>query len=296
MNIVFDNDIKTDYEGYIKLLQIIFEANKSRADDIVFDLKNVKFFEANLCAVLGAIIEIISINEKRVSFININDLIKNVMRKNLFLIEYGFPYLEDHYNTTIQYQKFNPGKPEDDKRFNTYIQKELLGKPSFPSHSELLGIHITRNIFELYENARTHGKCNFIHTCGQYFPKKPNKPLNVTIVDRGINFKENVSKFLNKSISGNDAIEWAMQNGNTTKTGNISGGLGLNIIFDFVKHNNGKIQIISADGYWEWKNGKVISQIFPYSFNGTIANIRFNLNDKSHYLLKGEQEDLYNIF
>lgn len=296
MVIVFDDDIKTDYEGYIKLLRIIFDANQSFDDEIVFDFRNVKFFEANLCAVLGAIIEIISINDKKVSFLNINDLVKNVMRKNLFLIDYGVPYLEDHYNTTIQYQKFNPGKSEDDKRFNEYIQKELLGKPSFPSHSELLGIHITRNIFELYENARTHGKCNFIHTCGQYFPKKPNKPLNVTIVDRGINFKENVSKFLNKPIPGNDAIEWALQNGNTTKTGNISGGLGLNIIFEFVKHNNGKIQIISADGYWEWKNGEVISQIFPYSFNGTIANIRFNLNDKSHYILKGEQADLHNIF
>ena len=296
MIIVFDDDIKTDYEGYIKLLRIISEADNSSATLIVFDFRNVRFFEANLCAVLGAIMEIITVKGKRVEFINIDEKVKNIMRKHRFLFQYGFPVLIDSYNTSIEYQKFNPAIPEDDQRFNRYIQKELLGKPGFPSHSELLGVHITRNIFELYENARTHGKCNYIHTCGQYFPRKSSKPLNVTIVDRGINFKENVRSFLNKHIEGNKAIEWAIQNGNTTKTGNISGGLGLNIIFEFVKHNKGKIQIISADGYWEWHNGIILSKIFPFSFDGTIANLRFNLNDPSHYILKGEQTDFDNIF
>jgi len=296
MTIVFASNIKTDYFGYNKLLQIIAMADKSSDSRIVFDFNNVQFFEANLCAVLGAIVEIIRAKGKIVEFININQRVEIIMRKNRFLCDHGFPNLVDGYHTTIEYQKFCPEKSEDDHRFNRYIHEQLLKKPEFPSHSELLGIHISRNIFELYENARTHGKCNFIHTCGQYFPNMPLKPLNVTIVDRGVNFKENVSTYLKKNIEGNAAIEWAIQKGNTTKTGNISGGLGLDVIFSFVKHNNGKIQIISADGYWEWYKGTIISNVLPFNFEGTIANIRFNLNDARHYILTSEKTDFDNIF
>ncbi|HEY9363626.1 MAG TPA: hypothetical protein VIQ00_10220 [Chitinophagaceae bacterium] len=296
MILVFANNIKTDYSGYVKLLQALALANKSPDSSIVFDFKNVQFFEANLCAVLGAIVETIRTTGKTVKFININYRVEAIMRKNRFLCDHGFPNLPDGYHTTIEYQKFNPEQPDDDQRFNLYIQKQLLAKPEFPSHSELLGVHISRNIFEIYENARTHGKCNFIHTCGQYFPNMPLKPLNVTIVDRGINFKENVGNFLKQNIEGNKAIEWAIKKGNTTKTGNISGGLGLDIIFDFVKHNKGKIQIISADGFWEWNKGNIVSNVFPFTFEGTIANIRFNLNDPRHYILMSEQTDFDNIF
>ena len=296
MTIAFGNNIKTDFEGYGKLLQVISQAEKSSDACIVFDFSRVQFFEANLCAVLGAIIEIIRATGKTIQFLNIHNRVEIIMRKNKFLCNHGFEVFPDGYRTTIEYQKFNPGKADDDQRFNRYIQEQLLTKPEFPSHSELLGTHISRNIFEIYENARTHGKCNYIHTCGQYFPNMPFKPLNVTIVDRGINFKENVRNFLKKDIEGNLAIEWAIKKGNTTKTGDISGGLGLDIIFDFVRHNNGKIQIISADGFWEWHKGNIVSSVFPCTFEGTIANIRFNLDDPLHYVLASEKTDFNNIF
>lgn len=72
MKIIFPLYIKTDYFGYNKLLQVIFIAQKSSDSSIVFDFQNVQFFEANLCAVLGAIVEIIRGKDKTVEFININ--------------------------------------------------------------------------------------------------------------------------------------------------------------------------------------------------------------------------------
>lgn len=296
MIIKFDDDIKSDFEGYEKLLFVLSRGLNAGDDQIIFDFENVNFFEANLCAVLAAVIEILEKGGKQISFENIAFKVQNILRKNMFLTPYGFPILEDRYDTSIRYQKFNPGNREDDLIFNDYITQQLLRKNDFPIHSEALGKYITRNIFELYENARTHGKCNYIHTCGQYFPNKPLKPLNVTIVDRGNNIRENVNKFLTAFLSGHEAIEWAMKKGNTTKTGNVSGGLGLDIIREFVHHNNGKIQIISADGFWEWHNGIVTAKPFTHFFAGTIANIRFNLNDKKQYTLAGEVTDLANIF
>jgi hypothetical protein len=291
MIIKFDNDIKTDFEGYQKLIDLGHKAKNSSDKIITFDFSNVYFFEANLCAVLGTIVEILETHGKEIKFVNFTNKVETILRKNEFLLPYDYGKIDDRYATSITYQKFNPMNKDEDDMFENYIKEQLLSKSDFPSHSKLLGKHITLRIFELYENARTHGSCHYIHACGQYFPKKSEKPLNVTIVDTGKNFQENVSDFFKKNISAIEAIEWAMQDGHTTKTGDISGGLGLDLIFQFIKHNKGKIQIISADGFWEWHRGTATKKTLNNPFNGTIANLRFNLNDTSHYSLKSEAEN-----
>jgi len=197
----------------------------------------------------------------------------------------------------LTYQKY---KPNDDAIFKDYINNELLLKPDFPKHSEKLGKEITKSIFEIYENARTHGKCNFIHVCGQYFPEREDKPLHITIVDRGNSIRKNVNDYYKnnfqefKPISGKNAIDWAMHNGNTTKIG-VPGGLGLNIIFEFVKLNKGKIQIISSNGFWEFNDEKITLKTFQYAFVGTIVNIKFNLNDKNRYFLTEERTENFTL-
>lgn len=291
MIIKFEDDIKTDFDGYQKLIDLIPRINSSKEKDVILDFSNVYFFEANLCAILATIIEIIEKSGKIVKLINFNNRVETILRKNEFLFQYGYEKIFDNYATSIRYQKFNPNDKLDDNNFEDYIKLQLLSKDDFPSHSKLLGKHITLRIFELYENARTHGSCDFIHACGQYYPRQPEKPLNVTIVDTGKNFQENVSKFLNYNMTSVDAIEWAMKKGNTTKTGDISGGLGLDLIFQFIQHNKGKIQIISSDGFWEWHRGKATKMKLNNPFNGTIANLRFNLNDTSHYKLVEETDD-----
>jgi|SRR5690554_148833 len=296
MIIKFQNDIKTDFEGYQKLINLIFQAENSMNQEIVFDFSNVYFFEANLCAVLATIIEILEQKGKKIKLINFNNKVETILRKNEFLIPYNYEAIFDNYDTSIKYQKFDTLLKEDDNNFEEYIKEQLLAKSDFPSHSQLLGKHITLRIFELYENARTHGSCKYIHACGQYFPRRPEKPLNVTIVDTGKNIQDNVSEFLNTYISSIEAIQWAMLRGNTTKTGNISGGLGLDLIFQFIRHNKGKIQIISADGFWEWHRGEITKKHLINRFNGTIANLRFNLNDTSHYVLENESEEDWNTF
>lgn len=294
MIIKFENDIKTDFEGYQKLIDLISNIRDSLDNTVVIDFSNVYFFEANLCAVLATIIEILENGGKKVELLNFNNRVETILRKNEFLIRYGYEKIVDNYATSIRYQKFDSKNKLDDSNFEYYIKDQLLSKNDFPSHSKLLGKHITLRIFELYENARTHGSCDFIHACGQYFPRKFEKPLNVTIVDTGKNFQENVSEFLGHYISAEEAIEWAMKNGNTTKTGDISGGLGLDLIFQFIQHNKGKIQIISSDGFWEWHKGKSTKRTLNNAFNGTIANLRFNLNDNSHYRLDEEEDDDWN--
>lgn len=286
------DDIKSEFDGYNYFISMFYSLRDLYGEKVVFDFGKVSFFEANLSALFGVCLEFVGAKNEIV-FINIQNQVETILRKNGFLTQLGYNQIFDRYDTSLKYKKFSP---KDDFGFNNYIQSQLLSKPNFPSISDLLAKEITRNIFEIYENARTHGKCDYIHTCGQFFPKKINKPLHFTIVDKGINIKENVSNFLHRNIDAEEAIDWAMQKGNTTKTGDTSGGLGLAVIFDFIKLNNGKIQIVSANGFYEFNRGDISKQRLDDSFDGTIVNIMFNLNDTKNYRLSSEIADFDNIF
>ncbi|PIB37416.1 hypothetical protein BFP72_05390 [Reichenbachiella sp. 5M10] len=253
---------------------------------MVFDFTYTTWFEANLSAVLGAICELLTNQGKHVVVGGCNYAIQDVLQRNRFLCEFGYEPKRDIHQTMVAYTRFNPNEGD---RFLEYIKNKLLAKPDFPSHSPNLGKKIRESIFELYENARTHGLCEQIHACGQYFPRKDNiKRLDLSIVDMGQSIKYNVNNYLGSQMTGSEAIEWALKYGNTTKTGDISGGLGLDIMFQFIKLNQGKVQIISSDGYWEYRRGEVRMLDFDLSFPGTIVNIEFNLSDTHDYYLEGE--------
>ena len=293
MIITIPNDIKSEFEGYDYIITWINKYKDIKNTEIIFDFGYVTFLEANLCALIGTIFEMLESKNNKISVQNIKPRVETILRKNEFLLPFGFEKILDSYATSLKYRKFTP---KDDLGFNQYIRNELLNKPQFPSHSDKLGKEITRNIFEIYENARTHGQCDYIHTCGQFYPKKQDKPLHFTIVDKGVNIKQNVSAYFNKDIEATDSIIWAMKKGNTTKTGDTSGGLGLAVIFEFIKLNRGKIQVISSDGFYEFKNEVIITKKLGSIFDGTIINIKFNLNDANHYIMSSEDEYFENIF
>lgn len=293
MIITIPNDIKSEFDGYNYIITWISKYKNIKNTEIIFDFGKVTFLEANLCALIGTIFEMLESKNNKIYIQNLESQVETILRKNEFLLPFGFEKIFDNYATSLKYRKFTPN---DDVGFNEYIKKELLNKSQFPSHSDKLGKEITRNIFEIYENARTHGQCDYIHTCGQFYPKKQDKPLHFTIVDKGVNIKQNVSAFFNQDINAADAIEWAMKKGNTTKTGDTSGGLGLAVIFEFIKLNRGKIQVISSDGFYEFKNGIISKNKLDSIFDGTIVNIKFNLNDPNHYTMSNEEEYFENIF
>lgn len=282
-------DIKSNFDGYNYLCSLYHRLKNCKDKYITFNFSKANFIEANLCALIGTIFEMLEENNNIVSLENINHKIANILRKNSFLIKYGYPTLNDRFDTSLKYERLNP---QEETKFYGYIKDELFSKTDFPSLSNRLRSEITKNIFELYENARTHGKCNFIHICGQFFPKAPKKPLHFTIVDKGITIKENVCNFLAESLSGSETIQWAIVRGNSTKQ--EVGGLGLGIIFEFIKLNKGKIHIVSADGYYEFSNGQETTKTLSNPFEGTLVNLTFDLTDKHHYYL--EEESLDNIF
>lgn len=284
--IELDRSINTGINGYISLINLYNQIVASEEKEIVIDFRNTNWFEANLCSVLGAIIELSKENGYSILLDGMTFAIEKILKRNGFLAPVNYLYTNFSRETIVTFQQF---KPDEDTSFNEYIKRELLSKADFPSHSYLLGKKISESIFEVFENARTHGKCALIHTCGQYYPQKKPARLDITVVDVGMTIHKNVNDYHSpdRIFTASDSIEWAIQYGNTTKK-DRTGGLGLGLILEFIELNKGKIQIVSSSGYWEYQNGKSEKKELYCKFPGTIVNIEFNFDDSAFYSLKDE--------
>ena len=283
----FRKDIESDFEGYQDLIDFYHQTEKVFFDEVVVDFSNVFWFEANLCAVLGAILVELKSKLNNIKFIRLNDKIKNIFLRNDFLSYSSSEKLVNFGQTTIKYRKFDS---EDEKYFMHYVNGELLSKSDLPKMTIQLKKKISESIFEIFVNSVSHSETILgIFTCGQYFPTK--ERIDFTIVDRGIGIKEKIRKEIGEKMQGDEAIAWALEERNTTRKGDIPGGLGLKLIKEFIKLNEGRIQIVSNDGFCELSGNEVFQQVFNLTFPGTLVNIRFNIADTKRYKMSDEVDE-----
>jgi len=286
----FPSSVGSNFAGFAVLLDFHEKTQDLFLDEVILDFKKTVWFEANLCAVLGALLNKVEDGLNVIKIENLSPKLEKLLKRNFFLSHFGGLKISDFYETTVKYKKF---KVNEEKLFKNYLDMELLAKTIMPDMSNLLRKKINESVFEIFNNAVIHGHSQNIFSCGQYFPKK--KRLDFSIVDIGISIKQKVNEFLRRNLSGEKAIQWAVEKGHTTRTGNIPGGLGFSLIREFLEKNNGKIQIISGDGFWEQYGTEVKSSGYPKDLPGAIVNLEFNIDDKSHYRLLSEikQEDIF---
>lgn len=251
------------------------------AQKVVFDFGGAKFIYSNFTALLGALIdscESYEIIEPR------KEKIKTVLSKNDFFPTYtSLPKLNDASQSVIEYEKF--ALDDLDKQnifFDRLIADELLKQKGVTNLSEKVLKMVSQNIIELFDNAREHSKSiKGIYIAGQFFPQK--HKFDFTIVDMGVGIVENVNLFLGEKLESGEAIFWAMQKQNSTRVGE-PGGLGLALLKELILKSNGKIEIISNDGYYFIKDQKESYENLEISFEGTIINIEFNIDGKTYFL------------
>jgi len=119
--------------------------------------------------------------------------------------------------------------------------------------------------------------------------------LDFSVTDLGIGIRQNVNEYTGQTLTAEQAINWAMEGNNTTKVGQIPGGLGLKLLREFIIMNQGRIQIVSDKGYWELSGGKASTRSFLNPFPGTTVNIEINTADTNSYCLSSEirPEDVF---
>ncbi len=283
--------IRSDCSGFDSIADIAVKTKDVWLDSVEFDLSSCSFFEANMAAPLYAVIARLRNELNDVSIDNVPFSVSKILRKNKFLSVFNQPDLTDINQTTLPFKIF---KLSAGGQFNDYLDTYMKGR-GIPTMSDALTKRFRQSLFEIFLNATIHSQSESgIFVCGQFYPQKHR--LDFTIADAGVGIRENVRKYTRKAkLNSCKAIEWAMTEGNTTKTGNQPGGLGLKLIKNFIQMNGGKIQVVSRFGYYEFFAGGESIRKMDNDFPGTCINIEINTDDRSSYCLKSElkSEDIF---
>ena len=248
------------------------------------DMGETTWFDADMCAALGAILYRLSENMNTVKLKNIRPDVEKILSKNGFLSYYGRENIPDLWGTTIPYQRFDV---KDDRYFAGYMETELIHRSEMPVMSQGLLKKFRESIFEIFNNAVVHSRTKQgIFSCGQFFPKRHR--LDFSVTDLGIGIRQNVKENAGLDLTPEKAIVWATEERNTTKRGQIPGGLGLKLLMEFIDLNGGQIQIVSDAGYWRRENRKTIIAPLSQPFPGTVVSVEINTADTQSYLLSSE--------
>lgn len=272
----FSDKFPTDYTGYDKLITFYNEVSQYKSETIFIDIKSLKWFDANLCALLMAIIYKLQKDNKLV-FIMDTTILKtrfDILLRNQFISIEGFEI--DNRKTTIPYRSF---LANDKESFKNYLENDFSPHRGLSLIKKEILDNIKESITEIYLNTHLHAKTiDPFFICGQYFPT--NKILKLTMVDLGEGFLPTINRFtgIENAI---DAIHWALK-GNSVKffESKTPGGLGISQMYKYFYNTPGTFEIITGGAYFStnYQFFDEKSYVKVPQFCGTTINLIFSNN------------------
>lgn len=279
--IITVQDLRCNETGIVPLCAISTALEEAIGDPIILDFSLTRWMDANLASPLGGLLEKAKSRGSTIRFANLPRKIRIALDKNGFLSAPGY----DSLGTSLPYRIF---PLTEAKEFSGYLEEHLQGH-GIPSMSAGLRLRFLQGLAEIFNNCALHSRSGpGVFACGQAYPTR--RYLDFTIADAGVGFQTNVSRYLGMRVPADEAIEWAMIEGNTTRQGDIPGGLGLKIVSQFVTKNNGALMILSGRGFWELNAEGARKKLLRIPFSGTMVNLRINTADQATYKLKTEQD------
>lgn len=254
------------------------------AIDVTFRFTHCKFLAQNAVAFLGGLARLVEHRGGRASFEwqTVDDRIRTNLAQQGFLAAFGSSEGPWQGNSI----PFRQDRQPDVAGLMDYLKAKWLGR-GWISVSPKLRDAIVGRVWEIYANAIEHSHSAIgIFSCGQHYPKR--KQLDLAVVDFGVGIPSNVRLFVqNASLPAGRALEWAFQAGNTTKPNGMGRGMGLDLLREFVRVNNGRLEVFSHDGYARIDGTEEKYQTRGGMFEGTILNISLQCDDK-HYCFASE--------
>ena len=269
--ILGDNHIETNLGGYNTLIGFYERCRtlQSGEKQILIDFEKLRSIDANMSAVLMAIINKLNKEHQLIFFVDTSILRSRfpALIRNGWFAQAGIQLIPSSTASEIRLTGFNKG---DDVKFLEFIEKDLLSHAALQI-SEKDKLELTNAFLELFTNIENHAGVDMpIFACGQYLPEPAR--LCFTLVDTGVGYLAPIQEFTHGAVStAQEAILWALE-GNSTKT-DAPGGLGLKLIQKFCEKSGSKFEIITGGEYWS------NFQLFPVRaryFCGTIVNIIFD--------------------
>lgn len=269
IQVSLEGSIKTTPSGHNSLIRF-YDTCKQYNNRIVFiDLAKLYWIDANLSAVLQAIMYKLH-KENSLSFIiDVDDAYKRfpILFRNGFLS--SFLILPDGLQTTVEIQTF---RTDQDLDFFTYINQQLLGNP------QMAGLDckgIDTHFYELFANIGRHARTEDpVFVCGQYYRRQ--SKLHFTITDLGVGFLPPIHAYTNGDVTTSiEAIKWAVQYNHSTKERDETGGLGLYNLLRHCEAHGGEFNIITGNAYWGNNLGEMGTRTVP-EFVGTTIHLIYN--------------------
>jgi uncharacterized protein YlbG (UPF0298 family) len=268
-------EIHSDFQGFNKISELYSQALNTE-EKLVFDFSRSRPIEANMCAVLGLILEVLKQNGKKFSL-----KLDERSKTNITLSKNGFynmycnkKLLDDIFKTTIDYKIFiNDINLSFSKYTSEFFQSYKNGLSLFKE--EILK-KFRRSLGEVAINTKQHSESKIFVTCGQLFPNEGK--LKFTMSDAGIGFAEHIKINTGLEMDSKTAIKWALTGNNTARPiqHGVPGGLGLKSIREFIEDNKGELYIVSHEGWYQNVRGSEYSQNIHYAFPGTIVSLAIN--------------------
>lgn len=266
--------ITSDVAGFSRLARLHQEIRDHSKTKIVVDFSRLGWIDGHLAASLHVVFLHARAQGNSFDFVGLTTPVAATLQKNTFLR----PQADDRFNTTIPLTEFELTSAVD---FSLFAKRHLQRR-EMPSMSTALQGKFYEGVDELFANSALHSKSpSPVTVCGQFFPK--NRLLDFAIVDGGRGIPGAVRDAGYAIQNETDAIEWAMQPGNTTRQGDIPGGLGLKILRDFIALNGGRLIIASGAGYWCQNGNDVIKSSLSHAFPGTTVILEINTSDRNKY-------------
>lgn len=274
--------ITSDREGFVKLFDAA--ANIIESDVSRVDFSRCRFLPPPAVAILAGAV-LLARRKRRVQLLTstMDSDVGRVLSQNGFLA-----LLEE----TGSRPKSNAIPIRTDTRadadsFIHYLRDEWLERGWPVKLSARLQDEIISRVIEGYVNAFDHAASPVgTVTVGQYFPNL--RKLQISLVDFGIGIPTSVRHHFAEPeaarIPAYNAMKWAFQRGTSTKSGDLGRGLGLDLLREFIKANDGRLEVYSNEGYVEIKQGLDVFQNWPGDFRGTLLNIEIQCDERAYVL------------
>ena len=268
------HSLQADRAGFEALSQAYEDALHVSGSSLQFDFARVNWIDAHLCAAFLCIVRKIQSKGVGVTFINSSQRVTDILARN------GFFNLNrvSETGTVIPVREF---QKDDGKSFADYFRRNL-NRMRLPTMTGALRGKIFEGVDEIFINASMHSiESTNIFACGQFFPKLDR--INFALTDGGIGMCGNYTKTFSQQIKSIDAIDWALKENNTTRSGDVPGGLGLKILREFLQLNGGCFKVVSKWGYWKEENGRLEKVTMGRAFPGTVVSMEINTADTNRY-------------
>jgi hypothetical protein len=263
-------------------------------EDIRFDFSHCGFLRPNAVAFLGGLARLVESRMGLVTF-DWSTLRHGAVMTNLCQNGFAgtFAYPSSRWDgNSIPYRE---DKILDMNGIMDYLTYNWIGK-GWVHVSDRLRDAIAGRMWEIYSNAFEHSGTEVgVFSCGQHYWRQ--NYLILSVVDFGRGIPANVRSFLRQyveealvsKLSGAACLKWAFERGNSTCTDGVARGLGLDLLKEFVRLNQGKLEIYSNDGYAIVDKDSERFENRDLAFEGTVVHITLRC-DENLYRFRDEAE------